>query len=178
MFSRTFGLTPLTNLEQQERRTRLVQGQAKAVEQQIASADLFQGDLETQLAVLSLDKDILLLRAKAMTREALPPTVYPNTVSNQAQGFVISGTADSYENVLQYTANLRDTGLFSTVTVTRVSGTGSEDAVRTVSFSVNVVIDERFLPYGEEEDEFEDPGDELGVGPDVESLNDINEGAN
>jgi Tfp pilus assembly protein PilN len=145
--------TRLQNLERQERRHRLERGQARAIEERIAATELFTDTLNTKLDTLDQDTDFLLQRAGAMTREALPSGVQINSIGQQGDGFGISGTADTYEDVLRYTANLRETGLFSDVRAVRLSGGGSDDGEGKVNFSVDIKINEDFLSSLEEAEE-------------------------
>ena len=157
--------TRLQNLERQERRMKLDQGQATALEQQIASIDQLQDDLVDRLTVLEQDKDYLLQRAYWMTTAALTPNVRVNSVAQQGDGFGVTGVAVSYEDVLAYAANLRGSELFTSVQVVRVSGGGSGKEM-SVGFNLKTVV----LPdFGVEEEsdtpEGEDSGPTTGSEP-------------
>lgn len=140
--------TRLENLQRQERRMKLDQGQATALEQRIVSTQEQQDGLLDQLALLELDKNYLLQRAHWMTAAALTPGVRVDNVAQQGNGFGVTGVAFSYEDVLEYSANLRQSALFSSVQVVRVTGGGTKQEM-SVGYSLKVTV----LPdFGVEEE--------------------------
>lgn len=132
--------TEVKNLERQVRIHRLSEGQLRTLEDFTQSAvDLAIG-LETRLTQLRGAVDDLLAQKEAITVDAPPSDLRVVTAVLEGGEFAISGNASSYEDVIRYTANLRETGLFSSVKITRLASTGSVDS--RVRDTEDVVLDD------------------------------------
>ncbi|MCH8063208.1 MAG: PilN domain-containing protein, partial [Chloroflexi bacterium] len=129
----------LDNLKRQERNHRLEQGLARATQERILSFELLTESLLGHLGLLEEDLDILLLRAEQITRDALIPSVAVNSFSQQGGEFGLTGTAGSYEDVLQYTSNLRETGVFDEVRIVRISRANTADS--DVAFQIKITAE-------------------------------------
>ena len=128
--------TRLDNLKRQERTHRIEQGRARATQERIQSFELLTDSLLGQLDLLEEDLDVLLLRAEQITRKALFPAVSVNSLSLQGEEFSLTGSARTYEDVLQYTSNLREAGVFDDVRIIRIARPNTMDA--DVAFQIKI----------------------------------------
>ena len=131
--------TRLDNLKLQERNHRIEQGRARATQERIQSFELLTDSLLGQLGLLEEDLDVLLSRAEQITREALIPTVSVNSLGLEGGEFSLTGSARSYEDVLQYTTNLRDAGVFDDVMIVRLARPDTLDAE--VAFQIKITAE-------------------------------------
>jgi Tfp pilus assembly protein PilN len=122
--------TEVENLERQTRLRRLNLAQMEGVQEQIEISANLRARLENRLGSLESDVDDLLARIDAITIDARPFGLRVSTLSMQGDEVSLSGTALSYESVIEYTANLRDLGteMFSNVRVQRVASSVTAEA--------------------------------------------------
>jgi len=81
-------------------------------------------------------------RLSTITGEALPPGVQLTSMVPERSGIALAGNAGSYEAILQYASNLRESHLFETVTVLQAAGSGREDLGFTVLASIPQPVEE------------------------------------
>lgn len=103
------------NLQRQDRDLRLALGRAASMENDTQAASQMASGLETLLTRLKSNRENLLAQMSALTKDALPAGVAVSSLGQRPDGFGVLGTASSYGEVLQLTANLRATGLFTEV---------------------------------------------------------------
>ncbi len=116
------------NLERRERTQKLNINRANGIKQRIASTTQFASSLDSQLSALNTESKVLLAQLQVITQDALPPEGRLSTLSLQKDGFSLTGVLSSYDDVILYAENLRASGLFSEVKVTRVdSASGTPD---------------------------------------------------
>ena len=131
--------TRLDNLKRQERNHRMEQGRARATQERVQSFELLTDSLLAHLDLLEEDLDVLLFRAGQITRDALIPSVSVNSLGNEGREFNLTGTAKSYEDVLRYTTNLREAGVFDDVRVVRIARPNTPDA--DVAFQIKITAE-------------------------------------
>ncbi|MCH8206026.1 MAG: hypothetical protein IH956_03375 [Chloroflexi bacterium] len=107
------------------------------------------GQLETRLFSLRRDVETILARMKALEEGALTYGVNIPSLSPQADQVIIGGTAGSYDQLLKYLKELRESELFEDVVVESVRGLGpanvgtegQDSEVETgLSFQIKVLI--------------------------------------
>lgn len=119
----------LDQLERQARQHRLSLARASATESDIEAANQLSLSLESYLDSLQKEIESLLSRLDTITREALPPGVEIATVALQGNELSLAGSAPSYEHVVQYTANLRASGLFTGARIQRTEASQNVEVV-------------------------------------------------
>ncbi|MCH7785916.1 MAG: hypothetical protein IIC22_00250 [Chloroflexi bacterium] len=119
------------NLERQARLHRLSIGRARALEQNVDVVEQFAASLESQLGEFEADTNSLLAKLEAITLESLPPNVRVTVLSMSGDEFGFSGKASSYDDVLQFTKNLReiDPEIFSVVKILRLTSADGAELV-------------------------------------------------
>ena len=143
----TAALVPLRG-EVRDRRTDVgLESTAKKeledVNQQIAA-------LETRVKDLDNEMVTLLGRLESITRTALPGGVRLASLAPGKGGFALNGNADSYDEVLQYAANLRASELFSNATIEEITGSTRESASGGLIFKILATVDVKKVPAGAE----------------------------
>ncbi len=108
--------------EGQAREYRLSIARQSVIDQRIADADLEAVDLEANLLSLEREMDILLSRISDITGAADSSNVELSRLTPIPEGFSVSGTADSYSDVLGYDASMRSSPNFEDATVLQVAG--------------------------------------------------------
>ncbi len=129
----------------QERGQRLAANIQSTAESRLVEAQEHEAALESSLSQLKLEMDTMLARLATITRDALPNQVQLIGLIPGMEGISLAGTADSYEAVLQYAANLRESPLFERALVVQAAGSGDG----TFGFTVLAIIPQ---PAAEDED--------------------------
>ncbi len=119
----------LDQLERQARQHRLSLARASATQSDIEAASQLSLSLESYLDSLQKEIEDLLSRLDTITREALPPGVEIATVALQGNELSLTGSAPSYEHVVQYTANLRASGLFTGARIQRTEASQNVEVI-------------------------------------------------
>lgn len=127
----------LTEVQLQQRQQRLVLGSTRVIEVDTQAAQHLSQGLESNLAGLEGDLEVLLEQLETLTSTALPPNVVLSSLKQLGDGFALTGTASTYEDVLQYTANLRTSDPFGVVWIKQASGKADGG---TVSFQVSASV--------------------------------------
>ena len=148
------------NLERQARLQRLSAGRTRALEQNVEVMKQFSASLESQLGDFEADTMGLLAKLEAITRDALPPDLRVTILSMSGNEFGFSGRASSYDDVLQFTKNLRDIDpdIFSIVKILRLTSADGAELVeedseaRKGSVSFEVTATAFSLPDADDED--------------------------
>lgn len=138
----------LETVSAQERQHRLTLNQVKGLQEKTRAVEQLVQGLEANLTGLKGDMEALLERLGMITSQALPPGARLSNVSLRGDGFALSGTASSYEEVLQFTANLRASKLFYQVKIAQAGGTmalspgseGGEGEVGRIVFQVKASL--------------------------------------
>jgi hypothetical protein len=138
----------VTVLERQERTIRLNQGRTAFITGQIAETALVMLTIGTRLETLDLSMRTLLDQLEATTGLALLGRVQLVSLRKQPNGFFQDGTSYTYEDVLEYSENLRATSLFTDVQIVEVemsSATGSpaggqDGAPGAVTFTITTFV--------------------------------------
>ncbi len=139
-------LTVLRNVQlNQEREQRLAANVQSLAKSRLVEAQEQEAALESGLSQLKLEMDSLLARLETITGGALPTGVQLTSLVPGKEGISLAGTADSYEAVLQYAANLRGSSHFGGAWVVQAGGSGDG----TFGFTVLAVIPQ---PVAEDED--------------------------
>ena len=131
-------------LQQQDRQYRVALADASVAEQNNSKVEQFVTDLESGLAGLRGEVHGLVGRLDAFTGSAAATGVQLASVVPLGNGFVVAGTALTYEDALRYAGALRSSGQFSDVALSRVEASqyaeagGSES--QAASFQVKVAI--------------------------------------
>lgn len=107
--------------EGQAREYRLSIARQSVIDQRIADADLEAVDLEANLLLLEREMEILLSRISNITGAADSSNVELSRLTPIPEGFSVSGTADSYSDVLGYAALIRSSPNFEDATVLQVA---------------------------------------------------------
>ena len=104
---------------------------ARALEQNVDVVEQFAASLESQLGEFEADTNSLLAKLEAITLESLPPNVRVTVLSMSGDEFGFSGRASSYDDVLQFTKNLReiDPEIFSVVKILRLTSADGAELV-------------------------------------------------
>ncbi|HLF03857.1 MAG TPA: PilN domain-containing protein [Dehalococcoidia bacterium] len=118
------------------------QTQEKAIQKEIQDLTQQSKALQLHLDELAISMDTLLARLETMSATAMPAGVALNSLVQRADGFTLVGTAYSYDQVLAYAANLRDSGLFSDARVLKMDGREKpEDPLAaSVSFQLEAMV--------------------------------------
>ena len=107
--------------EGQAREYRLSIARQSVIDQRISDADLATADLEANLLSLEREMNILLSRISDITGNADSSNVELSRFGPIPEGFSISGSADSYSDVLAYAASMRSSPNFEDATVLQVA---------------------------------------------------------
>jgi Tfp pilus assembly protein PilN len=99
-----------------------------------------------QLEDLQTGMEILLARLETLSTTARPVGLTLTSLVQRGDGFGLVGTASSYDQVLAYAANLRDSGLFADARVLKVDGKENPGDLLSASVSFQV---EATLPASE-----------------------------
>ena len=129
----------------QEREQRLAANVQSVAESRLAEAQEQETVLESGLSHLKLEMDTLVARLETITGDALPIGVQLTGLVPGREGISLAGTSDSYEAVLQYAANLRESSHFEGAAVVEAAGSGDG----TFGFTVLAIIPQ---PAAEDED--------------------------
>ncbi|MFQ5874792.1 MAG: PilN domain-containing protein, partial [Dehalococcoidia bacterium] len=116
----------MSGMQRQERQLRITLATRMSVEEDIQSLVQLGEALESSLANIQSDLQGQLVQMEMITRDGLPPTTSLSSLLHQGGQFTLSGTASSYEEVLQYIDNLRTSGLFAEVRLLETAESGSE----------------------------------------------------
>ena len=116
----------LSQLQRQERAQRLLIGTAQATESQIRAAAGLTENLETHLSNFNVELDAALERLHVLTRTAIPPDVSVASFGQLGDGYGFRGLAPTVEAAIQYTKNLRESGLFTGAMLHQVTLSGEE----------------------------------------------------
>ena len=95
--------------------------------------------LENQLDHFQIDLDLLLARMQTLTKTARPPTVDVTTIAPQGAGFAIQGVANEYSQILEYSNNIRASGLFTEAKVLRLDD-GTEQSQSRVPSPLEIAV--------------------------------------
>ena len=155
----------VVNLERQARLQRLSAGRTRAIEQNVEVVKQFTASLDSQVGDFEADTKGLLAKLEAITQDALPPDVRVTVLSMDGSAFVFSGRASSYDDVFQFTRNLRDIApdIFSIVKILRITSAEGAELVdedseaRKGSVSFEVTATAFSLPDTDDEDAEEEP---------------------
>ncbi len=120
----------------QEREQRLFANIEGGLASRLAEARGRELALTSGLGELKLRIDTLVSRLNTITRAALPPGVQLTSMVPERAGIALAGNAGTYEAILQYASNLRQSGLFQNVTVLQAAGSGRENLGFTVMASI------------------------------------------
>ena len=115
----------LARLERVERQQRLALNSERAGLQEAEAEAQFAELLASRLIGLRQESEALQNQLDTLTRGALPVNVALTGLSLEGRDFHLTGTAPTYLDSLQYTAALRDTGLFADVSLGEASASGS-----------------------------------------------------
>jgi Tfp pilus assembly protein PilN len=118
------------------------QSEEKAIQKEIQDLTQQRQVLQLHLDDLATSMDTLLARLETLSATALPNGVNLNSLVQRADGFTLVGTANSYDQVLVYAANLRSSGLFSDARVLKVDGreNPADPLAAGVSFQVEAAV--------------------------------------
>ena len=144
-----------------ERQFRLRWGEANKIHQDAQSVRGMTQQLDGVLAQLRTETETLLNRVLAITNSADDWGMSVPKLSPEGREFVVAGTAFSFNDVFDYAADLRKTGLFDDVLVLRLDivdsvGSTAPGGIVPVLFQVKVLV-------STEGSILQD--DELGAGP-------------
>ncbi|MCI0846963.1 MAG: hypothetical protein J4N86_00430 [Chloroflexi bacterium] len=134
--------------EDQAREFRLALARQNIVGQRIADADSEAVDLKADLVSFGQEMETLLFRLSDITGHAQSSNVELTRLVPIPEGFSVSGSADSYSDVLGYTASLRSSPNFEDATVLQVADSTAER----LAFTVIVIIAESESDEGEGSD--------------------------
>ena len=112
----------LSTLESQERQERLLLATSQARAEDLQASNLAAQSLGTTLETLNVDRQLLILRFLAATREAVPSGITLTGISLQGEGLGMSGSGISLDSLVAFSTALRETGLFREVRVVQVAG--------------------------------------------------------
>ena len=119
----------VATLEGRERSLNLSLMRGDVLRGRIEEATRLASEMESTIQGQGREMETLLRQLEVITVEALPPGVHLSTLLLQNNGFVLSGTGPSYEDVLRYSEGLRAPGVFADVQVARVEMSGTAGAV-------------------------------------------------
>ena len=152
-----------TRVSSMERQFNLRWGQANKIQQDAESVRGVNEQLDGVLAQLRSETEALLDRVSAIINTADARGMSVPKLTPEGREFVVAGTAFSFDDVFDYAADLRKTGLFEDVLVLRldaIDSTGSvvPGMIVQVLFQVKVMIvtEGSILQV-----------DELGAGPNI-----------
>ena len=132
--------------ENQARDYRLSIARQRVIEQRIADADLEALDLEVDLLSLEQEMDILLTRISDITGNINSSNVELSRLVPIPEGFSVSGTADSYSDVLAYAALIRSSLNFEDATVLQVA----DSSEGRLGFTIVITVTTSVAADGEE----------------------------
>ncbi|MEE9249012.1 MAG: pilus assembly protein PilM, partial [Dehalococcoidia bacterium] len=127
----------LTEVQRQQRQQRLLLASTRAIEEDTQAAQQLSQGLVSNLAGLDGDLEVLLEQLETLTSTALPPNVRLSTLKQIGEGYALTGTASTYEDTLQYTANLRTSDPFGAVWIKQAAGNADGG---TISFQVTAGV--------------------------------------
>lgn len=121
---------------------RTSQAQEKGIQKETQDLSRQRQELQLQLDDLATSMNTLLARLKTLSTTALPAGVTLNSLVQRGDGFTLVGTADSYDQVLTYTANLRSSGLYTNARILKVDGRENpqDPQASGVSFQVEATV--------------------------------------
>ena len=105
----------------QARDYRLAIARYSVIDQRISDAEAEALELEANLRLLETEMDTLMSRIGDITGIAASSNVELSRLVPLPEGFSVSGAADSYSDVLTYTASLRSSPNFEDATVLQVA---------------------------------------------------------
>ena len=131
----------------QARDYRLAIARYGVIDQRISEAEAEALELEANLRLLKTEMDTLMSRIGDITGIAATSNVELSRLVPLPEGFSVSGAADSYSDVLTYTASLRSSPNFEDATVLQVADSSGSQ----LGFTVVVTV-----PTPEPDDDDED----------------------
>lgn len=153
----------INSLERQARNRRINLSVVRELEEQIALTSNQTDLLKLRLDTLEVELDAMLSQLEAITGDLVPDGVGISSIQLGGTEYILSGTAQSYENVIEYTTNLRNVedDLFTEVRILRVASTAAAeilsgfeqpDAGIKVGFQVKAVINSSAIFVDPKED--------------------------
>ena len=128
--------------EGQARDFRLAMARQNVVDQRIAEADIGALGLINGLEPFGQEMETLLSRISSITGVAASSGVTLSRLIPTLEGFSVSGSANSYSDVLRYAATLRNSPDFEDATVLQVADTDTEQLGFTVIVNIPMPEDE------------------------------------
>ncbi|GBD11333.1 hypothetical protein HRbin23_00991 [bacterium HR23] len=116
----------LEEVRNQERLRRLALAQSTALERQAQGLESVITAVQGHLGRLRQEREDLGKRLGVLLTTAREGGVQVSAISVQADGFSLTGTADSFGDVLSYATRLRLSGLFGSVRLLRMGAMGGE----------------------------------------------------
>lgn len=110
-----------------ERQQQLRTARADVLNEESQSLGQLVSGLESRVTGFRKDLEAMVATVSLVTTEALPPRVSVPHLAPHREEFTIAGTADTYDDVFGYAANLRTSALFAGVTVQRLDGLQAVD---------------------------------------------------
>lgn len=126
----------------QEREQRLAANIEQNMASRLSEAQGRELALASGLEELKHGMDSLVSRLNTITGEALPPGVQLTSMVPESAGIALAGNAGTYEAILQYASNLRESHLFQSVTVLQAAGSGREGLGFTVMASIQLASED------------------------------------
>ena len=138
----------MVGFEREARGHRLEVARAGTIQKRIDETKELRAGLQAQFSALDAGMATLVSQLSAFTGERLPAQTQLSSIEQPGNKFILLGSADTYDGAIQYSENLRRSGLFARVRVLRVdssrSGTTSETSQDTgygaASFQLEVSL--------------------------------------
>lgn len=124
--------------EEQARDYRLAIARQRVVDQKIADTDLELLELESQLVIFGEEMEVLLTHLNGITSNAAAANVRLTRLVPILEGFSISGSSESYSDVLEYAAMMRSLPDFDNATVLQAADSSGGSLGFTVVVTVAV----------------------------------------
>ena len=125
-----------TTIERAERLQFLTQAKINKTEAQLENIQQQARDLDSHREARRIEVQALLAGLRTISQDALPRGAQISDLARLKDGYSFTGTASEYEDVIQYKANLLESGLFSDVWVLLIQAQG----MARVSFQMNVSV--------------------------------------
>lgn len=106
-------------LQGKERQSRLSLAQKEAEEKRLKATSQVTLALKSRQADSESKANTLLMRLGTITSKSSPDTLRLSTLDLQGDDILLSGKSTSYEEVLKFTESIRQSGLFTSVSITR-----------------------------------------------------------
>lgn len=128
-----------------ERQFRLRSGRANKIHEDAESVRGVNQQMDGVLAQLRTETEALLDRISAITNTASARGMSVPKLSPEGRQFVVAGIASSFDDVFDYAADLRKTGLFDDVLVLRLDTTNADGSmvpggIVPILFQVKVLV--------------------------------------